>query len=120
AGLALESQRQIAKELASSRACDPHPRLPRGTPNIAEAWRRIGRFRAEVEGVEKLLALKAARAQSGSWPQFMPSIESSSCSDGRWRYRREADGSMSLAFSKPIAVASSQTTVVPLAFRYGR
>lgn len=117
AGLALEAQRKIATELASLRACDPHPRMPRGMPNIGEAWRRIGRFRAEIEGVEKLLALKAARAQSGSWPQSMPSIEGSSCSDGRWRYRREADGSMSLAFSKPIAVASSQAAVVPLTFR---
>lgn len=119
AGQALEAQRELVTQLASLTACDPHPRIPRNMKNIAEAWRRIGRFRAEIEGVEKLLALKAARAQSGSWPQSMPSIEGSSCSDGRWRYTREADGSMSLAFSKAIPVTRFQNTVVPLAFRYG-
>jgi hypothetical protein len=119
AGQSLDAQRELATELASLRACDPHPRTPRDTPNLTEAWRRIGRVRAEVEGVEKLLALKAARAQSGAWPESMPSIEGSSCTDGRWRYSRAADGSMSLAFTKPIGVAPSQLTIVPLAFRYG-
>jgi hypothetical protein len=119
AGIALEHQRQLAMELASLHACDPHPRTPQGTPNLADAWRRIGRFRAEVEGVEKLLALKAARAQSGTWPESMPSIAGSSCSDGSWQYQRAADGSMSLAFSREIPVAQAQTTVVPLVFRYG-
>jgi hypothetical protein len=119
-GIALEQQRHLAMELASLRACDPHPHTPPGTPNLAEAWRRIGRFRAEVEGVEKLLALKAARARSGTWPESMPSIAGSSCSDGSWQYQRAANGSMSLAFSKPIPVAHTQTTVVPLVFRYGK
>ncbi|MEA2571103.1 MAG: hypothetical protein QOI24_3104 [Acidobacteriota bacterium] len=119
-GQALDAQREVATELASLRACDPHPRLPPMMPSVAEAWRRIGRFRAEVEGVEKLLALKAARAQSGTWPESMPSIAGSSCSDGSWQYQRAADGSMSLAFSRAIPVAKPQTTVVPLVFRYGK
>jgi len=119
AGIALEQQRKAAMEVASLHACDPHPQMPQEASNLGEAWRRIGRFRAEVEGVEKLLALKAARAQSGAWPESMPSISGSSCSDGSWQYQRAADGSMSLGFSKPIEVTKHATIVVPLVFRYG-
>lgn len=77
-------------------------------------------FRVEREAAEKLLALKEQRRRSGAWPESVPGIERSSCSDSSWRYRREADGSMSLSFLGAIVSERNGAAALPQSFRYAK
>jgi hypothetical protein len=48
----------------------------------------------------------------------MPTVRISFCGDDSWRYRREADGSMSLSFVKPIDEEVRRSALLPFSFRY--
>ncbi len=78
-------------------------------PNLGQAWQRVLRFRAELEGTNRILELKAL-----GWPASLPGIERSQCSDGNWIY----DGH-SLRFSKELPVPRP-IKAVPLRFTYVR
>jgi hypothetical protein len=107
--------RVSAEEMArppSCRAVRSHSQI-----DAADATRsRLNRFHIEREAAAKLLALKEQRRRSGEWPEAMPGIDKSVCGENAWRYRREADGSMSLSFVKPLT--EDATALLPFSFRY--
>ncbi len=114
---ALEADREMAIEVATTEACAIEPRsLARRrraklawwnypgrqvtSPNVDSVWQRLARFRAEREATERALRLRAG----------LPPLETSSCSDGKWVYF--ANG---FRFSKPVP-GGSGSSVVPLEF----
>jgi len=112
--------REVAVELARPPSCGDVPMRRANIDNVEGILRRLRRFRVERETAEKLLALKEQRRRSGVWPESMPGIERSSCSDSSWRYRREADGSMSLSFSGAIAEERNGAAALPQSFHYAK
>jgi hypothetical protein len=111
--------RDAAIELSQSKSCGAGARSP-AMQNFAVLWRRLNRFRIDREAVQKLLALKEQRRIAGEWPESLPGIEQSSCSDGSWRYHREPNGSMSLSYAGPITTRSSDSAGLPLSFHYSK
>jgi hypothetical protein len=111
------SMRAAAEEIARTHSCGgarSHSEV-----GYAEAVRsRLDRFHIEREAVAKLLALKEQRAQSGAWPESMPTVRISFCGEDSWRYRREANGSMSLLFVKPIEEEVRRLALLSFSFRY--
>lgn len=59
-------------------------------PSIFDDWKKLARFRAELEATSKIIALRSGQTPSSS----------STCSDGTWIIRPD-----SIAFSRDIAVA---------------
>ncbi len=110
--------REVAGELARLRSCRDAPAPRPDTVNVEGIWWRINRFRVEREAADKLLTLKEMQRASGAWPDSMPGIERSSCSDGGWRYRRETDGSMSLSFLGSLHEEHNGAAVLPPSFHY--
>jgi hypothetical protein len=110
----------IANELAKMHPCGG--RLPQHTDidNLESVWQRRQRFRVEREAAAKLLLLKELRRTNGTWPDSVPGIEHSSCSDGAWKYRHESDGSMSLGFLGAIAEEQNGRNTLPLSFHETR
>ena len=72
------------------------------TPNLAGAWRRVYRYRAEREATMNALRIEAGQ----------PIVERSICTDGTWRY---ADGT--LAFSRALPKGEAQEVDLPLTLR---
>jgi hypothetical protein len=68
-------------------------------PSLGGAWQRVLHFRADLEATSKLLDLESARTAAGAWPDSLPDLSTSACSDGRWLYERGRDGSMTLSFA---------------------
>ena len=58
-------------------------------PNLTGAWQRFGRFRAELEATDKILAIRRGETPSPA----------TRCSDGTWSV-----SALGLKFSKDIAV----------------
>jgi hypothetical protein len=111
------SRRRAAEEIARPDRCGHGPANNSGLA-IADLVRsHMERFHIEREAAAKLLALKELRRISGEWPQAMPGIGASVCGNDAWRYRREADGSMSLAFQRRLE-EDSRPALLPLSFRY--
>jgi hypothetical protein len=108
------SLRAAAEDIARHHSCEPSPK--RFEP-VADAIRsHLTRFHIEREAVATLQALKEQRRRAGEWPDTLPDIGTSLCGENSWRYRREADGSMSLSFGKQAAEDAS--AILPLSFRY--
>jgi hypothetical protein len=85
-------------------------------PSLGGAWQRVLRLRADLEATSKLLELESARASAGAWPDSIPGLSTSACSDGHWLYERRNDGSMTLRFSKELSSPLHGTT--PLQFTW--
>lgn len=107
------SLRAAAEDIARHHSCDPSPKKFDPVADVIRS--HLIRFHIEREAAAKLQALKEQRRRAGEWPDTMPGIGSSLCGENAWRYRREADGSMSLSFGKPIAEDAPAT--LPLSFR---
>lgn len=101
---AIDSVRRYVTRVASSRACDLDS-VPGGTPDelpeIAGAFRRVLRLRAELEATERVLQMRRGQRLG----------QQSQCSDGEWVV--SADG---FRFSRDIPVAAPGLNV-PLAYR---
>lgn len=111
------SRRTAAEEIGRTHACGQPPENRSGLA-IADLVRsRVDRFHVEREATSKLLALKEQRRRSGEWPEAMPGIADSVCGKDAWSYRREADGTMSLAFRQRLD-EESRSALLPLSFRY--
>lgn len=122
---------RIAEAVASSPRCrvspaalDPAMRVPswnlmvRNSPHYDQLAYRADRNDAELEATQKILALKTARAQLGHWPEAMPGIEISRCSDNKWVYKVADDGSMSLKMSWEVGMEPGSSVAPALAFHY--
>lgn len=102
-GVMLEQQRKLAEQIANSNECDPRPVMGgANAPNLNAILRRVARLRAEIEGVSRLLAWKQTH---------QPAPGGSACADGTWRTTRNADGSITIAFTREIAVEKQQMAV---------
>jgi hypothetical protein len=108
------SLRAAAEDIARQHSCDPSPKKFDPVADVVKS--HLTRFHIEREAAAKLLALKEQRRRAGEWPDTIPGIGTSLCGENAWRYRREADGSMSLSFGKP--TAEDAPAILPLAFRY--
>jgi hypothetical protein len=110
--------RRLAVEIATRTECDldtreiarrrrqaipwwnlPAREMP--VPNLAGMWQRLLRFRAEIEGTERALELRAGR----------PPRRDSACSDGHWEY--SAGG---VRFSKRLAAPDVPAASIPVEF----
>ena len=113
----LEADRETALMVASTSACGVDPRqvwrrrrdtlawwnYPGRrvvTANLDSVWQRLHRFRAELEGTERALRLRAGA----------PPLPDSSCSDGKWIYSEDG-----FRFSKEIPMPGPAPGV-PLEF----
>ena len=74
----------------------------------------------EIEFTEKVLQLKKLRAAGGRWPSHVPGIESSKAVVGRWIYSVDAEGRMSLAFSKDPEWIYQYGLLIPLRYESDR
>ncbi|HYI10106.1 MAG TPA: hypothetical protein VEK57_13685 [Thermoanaerobaculia bacterium] len=75
------------------------------TPNLASAWRRAFRYRAEREATANALRIAAGQ----------PIVTRSECSDGAWKLENGT-----LAFSNPLPKAGEQDATMPLALQVTR
>lgn len=85
-------------------------------PNLS-AYGRVKHLRIQLELTRKVLALKAARANSGKWPPPDESMAQSFCPGERWVYEVTPDGGMSLTFSGPPAAKELVRTPFPQEYR---
>jgi hypothetical protein len=97
---AVETMRRWTTDLATAKSCGVSPVhtmdiaswnvLARVmVPNLTGAWQRFGRFRAELEATDKILAMRRGETPSAA----------TRCSDGTWSV-----SALGLKFSKDIAV----------------
>lgn len=123
----------IAEALASSPRCRVSPgsldaamQMPgwnltaRNAPRYDRFAYRADRIDAELEATQKVLALKTARARLGHWPETLPGIDASRCSDNHWLYQVAPDGSMSLKMSWEVSGEPGATVAPALQFQYPR
>jgi len=97
---AVETMRHWTTDLTTAKSCDLSPVqtmdiaswnvLARvAVPNLTGAWQRFGRFRAELEATDKILAMRRGETPSAA----------TRCSDGTWSV-----SALGLKFSRDIAV----------------
>lgn len=107
-----EQMRVWTNELAANGNCDLSPVKPIAvaswnlmgkvaTPNLAAAWQRFARFRAEREATDKILALRAGQTPPAQ----------TACSDGTWTVAANE-----VKFSRDIAVRAPGINY-PLVYR---
>lgn len=106
--------RAAAEDIARQHSCDPSPKKFDPVADVIRS--HLARFHIEREAAAKLQALKEQRRRAGEWPDTLPGVGKSLCGENAWRYRRGADGSMSLSFGDP--TAEDAPAVLPLSFRY--
>jgi hypothetical protein len=97
---AVEKMRRWTADLTTAKSCDLSTAQTMdiaawntlaqvAIPNLRGAWQRFGRFRAELEATDKILAMRRGET---------PSL-ATRCSDGTWSV-----SALGLKFSKDIAV----------------
>jgi len=97
---AVETMRRWTTDIATAKGCGISPAQTMdiaswnvlaqvAVPNLSGAWQRFGRFRAELDATDKILALRRGETPSTA----------TRCSDGTWSV-----SALGLKFSKDIAV----------------
>ena len=72
-----------------------------GFPGFASSWLRVKYARIQIELTDKVLQVKAAKAETGAWPAEVQGIEASFCTKEKWTYVAK-EGGVSLTFSAPM------------------
>jgi hypothetical protein len=112
-----QKMRIPAEEIERTHSCGG-AQIRSGMPYAEGIRSRIEDFHIERDAAAKLLALKEQRRRSGSWPESTSGFAVSFCGADAWRYLREADGSMSLSFVKPVEEEIRRSALLPFSFRY--
>ena len=79
-------------------------------------WVNSGRFMLELELTQKILQVKELAAKAGTFPQSVPSMDSSVCPGSKWIYQVSPNGTMSISLS-PIPAWLSEYKGLPLTYR---
>ena len=82
-------------------------------PLQSEPLARLSQLLVRNELTQKILLIKELKASSpdGKWPETIPGIESSVCSESYWIYRIKPDGTMCISMS--LAPLSCEMTYRP-------
>jgi len=84
-------------------------------PNLADAARKVGRLRLDIELSGHVVALREARSRDGRWPETGSGIPSAQCPAERWLVRALPDDRLELSFSRELPAAAGPVLELPLA-----